>query len=252
MTSGVCRRLPQPAPWDLPFTSGLMALVQATGHLRGHRMRRTLVTAIALALAGVTPSPSWRHRRRIARSASSKPPRSCRATCGPTHYDVAVVPHADIADLRRPCRDHAGRAGADRVHHPQRGRHDVRQRVAGRRPASGAIPQTPKVSIDADAQTATFTFAQAAAAGPLHAGDGLHRQDRHAGQRPVRDRLRHQGRQEARAVHAVRELRCAQVHPVVGRAEPQGDVHADGDGAGRADGGQQHAGGGDARTSATA
>ena len=74
----------------------------------------------------------------------------------------------------------------------------------------------------------------AGARGQLPAGDGLHRQDRHAGQRAVRDRLRHPGRQEARALHPVRELRCAPLDPVLGRAGVQGDVRPRGHRADRA------------------
>ena len=129
MTSGVCRRLPQPAPWDLPFTSGLMALVQATGYLRGHRMRRTLVTAIALALAGVTSpilAAQTPHAAPVV-EATTQLPRNVR----PMHYDVAVVPHAESLTFDGHVAITLDVLDADGVHHPQRGRHDLRQRVAG-------------------------------------------------------------------------------------------------------------------------
>jgi hypothetical protein len=80
---------------------------------------------------------------------------------------------------------------------------------------TGRKALVPKVSIDADAQPRPSP-STSARPGPLHPGHGLHRQDRHPGQRPVRDRLRHEERQEARAVHPIREFRCAQVRAVVG------------------------------------
>src|SRR5262245_51246415 len=99
MTSG--GRLPrrQTAPSGvgafLPFTSGLRALGLRLRELQstGFRMRRSLVTAIALALASAgsiaaaAPAPA----APPVLDATTQLPRSVR----PTHYDVAVVPHAD-------------------------------------------------------------------------------------------------------------------------------------------------------------
>ena len=54
-------------------------------------MRRILVSAIALALAGASDGAAGGHGGAAAQLATTQLPR----TVVPTHYDVAVVPHAD-------------------------------------------------------------------------------------------------------------------------------------------------------------
>ena len=203
-------------------------------------MRRLLVSAIAIALAGATLDAAAQDRRAARRAARHR----CDDAVAAQRAADALHDRGRAArgqdELRRQGRDPRRRAGADRQDRAQRGRHDLRQRRCSIR-ANGKV-QKPKVSIDAAAQTATFTFDAAAARRPVRAVDRLHRQDRHAGQRPVRDRLREQGRQAARAVHAVRSLRRPQVHSVLRRAQLQGGVRPDRRRAGQADGREQHAG----------
>lgn len=123
-------------------------------------MRRLLVSAIALALAGgaaplLAQSPSPAAAGPSVALATTQLPRGVR----PTHYDVAVVPHAQALTLD-------GHVGIDldvlaattsiTLNAVDMSFASVRlSQVAGK--ASWA---TPTVSVDAAAQTATFTFAK--------------------------------------------------------------------------------------------
>ncbi|HEV8694015.1 MAG TPA: M1 family peptidase, partial [Lysobacter sp.] len=120
-------------------------------------MRRTLVTAITLALAGVAPI--------VAAQASVAPPAVNATTqlprnVRPTHYEVAVVPHAESMNFD----GHV--AITLEVLEPTASitLNAVDMTFANSWLAAAetarAIPLTPKVSIDATAQTATFTFAK--------------------------------------------------------------------------------------------
>jgi aminopeptidase N len=127
-------------------------------------MRRILVSAIALALAGMALDASAQDSAPAAApvvaDATTQLPRDVR----PTHYDVAVVPHADkltfdgkatiTLDVLKP---------TDRI---VLNAIDMTFPSATLASASGggALP-APKVAIDADAQTATFSFDQPLAVG---------------------------------------------------------------------------------------
>jgi aminopeptidase N len=119
-------------------------------------MRRTLVTAIALALAGTAPvlasaAPAAAVAAPEVKDATTQLPRNVR----PTHYDVAVTPdartltfkgHVAIAlDVLEPT--------ASIVLHAA----DMTFANASLAGAKGAA-KSPRVSVDADAQTATFAF----------------------------------------------------------------------------------------------
>ena len=124
-------------------------------------MRRYLVSAIALALAGMSvtavaqsPAPP------AAAQATTQLPRNVR----PTHYDVSVVPHAEslsfdgkvtiALDVLEPTDRIVLNAVDMTFSSVQLNSADARSKTA-----------LPKVSVDAAAQTATFTFAQALPAG---------------------------------------------------------------------------------------
>ncbi len=126
-------------------------------------MRRTLVTAIALALAGLT-SPILAAQTPHAApdvEATTQLPRNVR----PMHYDVAVVPHAESLTFDGHVAITLDVLEPTASHHAQRSRHDLRQRARWRPRAAGQFRWRRKVSIDADAQTATFTFAKPLAPG---------------------------------------------------------------------------------------
>ncbi|WP_457097973.1 M1 family metallopeptidase [Lysobacter sp. P5_B9] len=123
-------------------------------------MRRTLVTAIALALAGTgsvlaAPAPAAASMTTApeVKDATTQLPRTVR----PAHYDVAVVPHAGTMtfdghvaitlDVLEPTASITVNA-VDMIF--------ANATLAGLA-GSGRKALVPKVSIDADAQTATFT-----------------------------------------------------------------------------------------------
>jgi aminopeptidase N len=126
-------------------------------------MRRMLVTAIALALAGTTlqaAAQATAHEAPAVTNATTQLPRDVR----PTHYQVTVTPHAQALnfdgriaitlDVLQP---------TDKIV-----LNAVDMTFAGTtlKPASGkGKALTPKVSIDAKAQTATFRFDAPLAAG---------------------------------------------------------------------------------------
>jgi aminopeptidase N len=125
-------------------------------------MRRILVSAIALALAGMGLNASAQAQAQApaVADATTQLPRDVR----PTHYDVAVVPHADTLGFD-------GRATitldvlapTDRI---VLNAIDMTFPSATLAPASGGAPlPAPEVALDAAAQTATFTFAQPLAVG---------------------------------------------------------------------------------------
>ncbi|MEW5837126.1 MAG: M1 family metallopeptidase [Pseudomonadota bacterium] len=124
-------------------------------------MRRYLVSAIALALAGVSMAPlAAQAKAAPVREATTQLPRGVV----PTHYDVSIVPHADklafdgkvtiTLDVLKPTSSITLNA-ADLTFH------SATLTPTKLKIAVGA----PKVSVDAKAQTATFTFAH-----PLPAG----------------------------------------------------------------------------------
>jgi aminopeptidase N len=116
-------------------------------------MRRTLVSAIALALAGVSMAPLAAAANPPAREATTQLPRGVV----PSHYDVAVVPHADkltfdgqvtiTLEVTKPTSAITLNAA------------DLAFSKATLTPTKlkMMIP-APTVSVDAKAQTATFTF----------------------------------------------------------------------------------------------
>ncbi len=120
-------------------------------------MRRYLVTAIALALAGmsmtaVVAAPA----AATAALATTQLPRSVR----PTHYDVSVTPHLDSLSFD-------GKVGVHvEVLQPTASitlnAMDMTFSEVSLTPAGGkkAAYPAPKITVDAAAQTATFTWAQ--------------------------------------------------------------------------------------------
>jgi aminopeptidase N len=121
-------------------------------------MRRILVSAIALALAGMALNASAQDPAAAApvvADATTQLPRDVR----PSHYDVAVVPHADTLGF-----DGKATITVDVLAPTDRivlNAIDMTFPSVTLAPASGgaALP-APEVAIDAAAQTATFTFAQ--------------------------------------------------------------------------------------------
>ena len=207
-------------------------------------MRRILTTAIALALAGAGGAAHAQSTAAAPAAAAAAVTTQLPRDVRPTNYDIEVEPHAD-----RMAFDGKVRINVD-VLAPTRSitlnAADLEFGTVRLERANGKA-LAPKTSVDAAAQTATFTFDQALPAGSYlltieyngkigTQANGLFALD-------YADR----SRQEARALHPVRELRCAPLHPVLGRAGAQGHVPAGGDRAVRADGGQQHAGGQHAR-----
>jgi aminopeptidase N len=126
-------------------------------------MRRHLVTAIALALAassaGFAPDAFAAPAEAPLVRATTQLPRNVR----PTHYDIAVVPHADKLAFD-------GKAGIDLdVLEPTTSivlnAIDMTFANTTLVPAGGGKALVPKVSVDAAAQTATFSFDQPLAVG---------------------------------------------------------------------------------------
>lgn len=124
-------------------------------------MRRHLVSAIALALAATTPAFALLAAPADAPAmlaTTTQLPRNVR----PTHYDVAVVPHADTLSFD-------GKVGIDlQVLEPTTS--IVLNAIDMSFPSatltrSGGAAMAAKVAIDADAQTATFSFDKPLAAG---------------------------------------------------------------------------------------
>jgi aminopeptidase N len=124
-------------------------------------MRRLLFSAIAVALVGaVVSQPLLAQSTAAEVIGTTQLPRNVR----PTHYDVAVTPHADTLtfdgkvtvaiDVIKPTANITLNAI------------DLTFSSVSLSPASGAATfAAPKVAIDADAQTATFTFAKPIPAG---------------------------------------------------------------------------------------
>jgi aminopeptidase N len=124
-------------------------------------MRRTLVTAVALALASTIPIAA----AAVAAQTPEAPPvlnatTQLPRTVRPTHYDLAVIPHAESLTFD----GHV--AITLEVLEPTA---SITLNAVGMTFANSwlaasetarAIPLTPKVSIDSAAQTATFTFAK--------------------------------------------------------------------------------------------
>ncbi|KQY51820.1 M1 family metallopeptidase [Lysobacter sp. Root494] len=128
-------------------------------------MRRTLVTAVALALASTGSAFAMPARADASpvsapevRNATTQLPRTVR----PAHYDITVVPHADsltfnghvaiAVDVLEPTTSITLNAVDMVFSNPT---------LMGSR----GKPLAPKVSVDADAQTATFMFDKPLAAG---------------------------------------------------------------------------------------
>ena len=119
-------------------------------------MRRTLVSAIALALAGVSMAASAQTSTAAPEvRATTQLPRDVR----PTHYDVAVVPHAEslsfdgkvaiTLDVLQPTASIVLQAL------------DMTFSSVRLTPVAGhADYAAPQVKVDAEAQTATFVFPQ--------------------------------------------------------------------------------------------
>lgn len=123
-------------------------------------MRTPLVSAIAFALAGLSAVAVAAPADDASQLATTQLPRSVR----PTHYDVSVVPHADKLAF-----DGKVAIGID-VLEPTASitlnAMDMTFAHVTLVPAKGKAKFTaPKVAIDADAQTVTFTFDHAVPAG---------------------------------------------------------------------------------------
>ena len=124
-------------------------------------MRRYLASAIALALAGVSMAPLAAAAKAPAlREVTTQLPRGVV----PSHYDVSIVPHADkltfdgkvaiTIDVTKPTSTITLNAA------------DLTFSAVSLTPLKGkTVIPAPKVSLDAKAQTATFTFAKAVPAG---------------------------------------------------------------------------------------
>ncbi|GAB3388713.1 M1 family metallopeptidase [Lysobacter fragariae] len=127
-------------------------------------MRRTLVTAIALALAGTGPvlakpaSGSAPSTAPEMRDATTQLPRTVR----PTHYDLTVVPHADSMRF-----DGHVAITLDVLEPTTAITLNAVDMVFANTTLAGASRSTltPEVSIDAEAQTATFGFREPLAPG---------------------------------------------------------------------------------------
>jgi len=124
-------------------------------------MRRYLVSAIALALAGVSMAPlAAQAKAAPVREATTQLPRGVV----PSHYDVAIVPHADklafdgkvtiTLDVLKPTSSITLNAAGITFHSATLTPTKLKIAIAA-----------PKVSVDAKAQTATFAFTH-----PLPAG----------------------------------------------------------------------------------
>lgn len=119
-------------------------------------MRRILVSAIALALAAASAAAIAADAppASAARQATTQLPRDVR----PTHYELAFAPHAESLSF-----DGQATITLDVLQATDKivlNAVDMTFKSAKLTPASGAALE-PKVSVDAQAQTATFAFAQA-------------------------------------------------------------------------------------------
>ena len=204
-------------------------------------MRKLLVSAITLALAGVSlagmaapadPAPA-------AALTTTQLPRAVR----PTHYDVAVVPHAASLSFD-------GKVSvAIEVLEPTSSMtlHAIDMSFSSVQltgPKGAPAFAAPKVSVDDKAQTVTFTFDRPIPKGSYTLAMAYTGKiDTQANGRAGQGRGRVPGRQAARAIHPVRELRRAPFHPFVGRASVQGHVRPGSHRALGSDGGEQYAGG---------
>ena len=126
-------------------------------------MRRTLVTAIALALAGnsIAASAPVAADAPVAASAAevtTQLPRTAR----PTHYAIEVTPHADTMTF-----DGKVRIDIDVLTPTSTIVLQAANLIFGESTlvAKGGKPQTAKVSVDIEQQTATFAFDKALAPG---------------------------------------------------------------------------------------
>jgi aminopeptidase N len=123
-------------------------------------MHRTLISAAVLALASLCAQPALAAPAAApAARATTQLPRSVR----PTHYDVALIPDAGRSTF-------AGKVGiALEVLSPTDSitlnATDLAFSRATLTPAAGGAPLEAKTSVDAGAQTATFTFARPLARG---------------------------------------------------------------------------------------
>lgn len=123
-------------------------------------MRRHLVSAIALALAGLsfTATAQTPAAPAAGQQATTQLPRNVR----PTHYNIEVVPHADKlafdgkVSIRVEVLEPTNRIVLNAV--------DMTFASAKLDPENGKV-QTPTITTDANAQTATFTFREPLAAG---------------------------------------------------------------------------------------
>ncbi|HEY0659877.1 MAG TPA: M1 family metallopeptidase [Lysobacter sp.] len=119
-------------------------------------MRRTLVTALALALAGISLNATAQAPTAPgAAQVTTQLPRNVR----PTHYEVAVVPHAESltfdgkAAITLDVLDPTASITLNAI--------DMTFANVQLKPLSGKGKfDGPQVAVDAQAQTATFTFAQ--------------------------------------------------------------------------------------------
>jgi aminopeptidase N len=124
-------------------------------------MRRTLVSAIALALSGVTFAASAQSAAEISRAAHPpmvKATTQLPANARPSHYVVEVTPHADKMAFD-------GKVRIDlQVLEPtstlvlQAVNMTFANSALAAAGGKGGKPMVAKVSVDADAQTATFAF----------------------------------------------------------------------------------------------
>ena len=118
-------------------------------------MRHVLVSAIALALAGLTAPASAQDAPAAAsaRLATTQLPRDVR----PTHYAIFVAPHADkLAFDGKVAIDVDVLQATDRI--VLNALDMTFGKVELRRERDGDVVATPKMSIDAAAQTAAFAF----------------------------------------------------------------------------------------------
>src|ERR1700744_3466918 len=137
-------------------------VVRSREKIRGVIMRRSyLVSAIILALASAPlfPAAAQSATPAAAEQATTQLPRNVR----PTHYDVAITPHAEAmsfdgkvtvtVDVLQP----TGSITLNAI--------DMTFSSVTLTPIKGKPLPAPKVSIDAENQTATFTFAKPIAKG---------------------------------------------------------------------------------------
>ncbi|MBB3780480.1 aminopeptidase N [Xanthomonas campestris] len=126
-------------------------------------MRLPLVTAIALALVGISPAVSAFAAAPVPPSAeASSITTQLPRTAKPTHYAVEITPHADKMRFD-------GKVAID-ISVLQPTDQIVLQAASlsfarGTLTQKGGKPQSAKISTDAEAQTATFAFGKSLAAG---------------------------------------------------------------------------------------